>query len=246
MSGFATQISITDQDWRLTSSTAGTARLGQRGVTSDGKAFRYGINGTGSGTALVAGQLQQGAVVVANHQNRTGVTAVAGTSTLTFAVGATVVTSNQYFQGHLVVNAGTGAGQDLEISGNTSAISSGSPTVNLQDAIITATSVSDSKFSLIPNIYSACVQSAATLAAACTGVAVVPLPDTYYGWFQVSGECSVLSDAGAPGAGAPFTYSDDTAGAIGPYETDAVGAVLGFTTQAAVSAEYRSVFLTIS
>src|SRR5260221_9288123 len=113
MSGLTSTITIMDQDWRTTSTVAGGAQYGQRAVTSDGKAFRYGLNGTGSGTALVAGQLQQGAVVVANHQNRTGVTAVAGTSLVTFAVGATLVTSNQYLHGYLVVNAGTGAGQYL-------------------------------------------------------------------------------------------------------------------------------------
>ncbi len=241
-------LQISDQDVRTTSGAAvqGGALLGQRAQTSDGKAFRYGVNGTGSGTALSAGQLMQGAVVSTNHQNRTGVTTVAGQSVVTFAVGATLVSSNQYAQGYLNVNAGTGAGQMLLISGNTSALSSGSPTVNLADEIITATLASDSKFSLIPNLYSAVIQHSATLAAGPAGVTQLAVPDTYYAWFQVGGECSVLGDAGAAAAGAPITYSDDTAGAVGPYETDAVGPVLGFATQLGVSTEYRAVFLTIS
>lgn len=244
--GLAAQISLLDQDWRSASTTQGSAYLGQEAITSDGKKFRYGKNGTGSGTALVAGQLQQQAVISSNHVNRTGVTTVAGQQTVTFAVGATLVSSNQYAQGYLVVNAGTGAGQALQISGNTAAAQSGSPTVNLADAIITATAVSDSKFSLIPHPYSAVIQSSSTLAAGCAGVAMTALADASYGWFQTGGVCSVLSDAGAPGAGAPITYSDDTAGAIGPYETDAVGPTLGYMVQAAVSGEYRPAFLLVN
>lgn len=245
MASLAGPIVVTDQDIRSTSSTQGGERLGQE-ATTGARRYRYGLNGTGSGTALAPGKLTQGAVIVANHVNRTGVTTTAGQSVVTFAVGATLVTSNQYFQGYLVVNAGTGAGQALEISGNTSAASSGSPTVNLADSVITATLASDSKFSLYPNLYSACIISAATLAAVATGVPAISIADTYYGWFQVGGVCSVLSDAGAAAPGAPITYSDDTAGAVGPYETDAVGIVLGSAYNQAVSAEYQAVMLNIN
>ncbi len=248
MSSIASPMQLTDQDVRSTSSTQGGANLGQRVVTSDGKAYRYGLNGTGSGTALAPGKLAQGAVVVANHVNRTGVTASAGATTLTWTLGATAASSNAYFQGYLDVSAGTGLGQSMEISGNTAATSGGSYsiTVNLEDALYAATSVNDSKFSLYPNPYSACIISAATLAAVATGVPNVSIADAAYGWFQVSGPCSVLSDAGAAAPGAPFTYSDDTAGAVGPYETDAVGAVLGTAMNQMVSAEYQLGFLTIS
>lgn len=242
----AANMQLTDQDVRTTAATQGAAALGQVASTSDGRRYRYGLNGTGGGTALAPGKLTQGAVVVANHVNRTGVTTTVGQNSVTFAVGATAVTANQYYQGYLVVNAGTGAGQALLISGNTSANSSGSPTVNLADAIITATAVSDSKFSLYPNPYSACIISAATLASIATGVPNVSIADTFYGWLQVGGPCSVLSDAGAPAPGAPVTYSDDTAGAVGPYETDAVGAVLGTAMNQMVSAEYQSVYLMIN
>lgn len=243
--GLAAQVSLTDQDWRSASTTQGAMALGQEMITSDGKRFRYGKNGTGSGTALVAGQLQQMAVVVANHVNRTGTTQSAGDASATFAVGATAVTSNQYQGGYLVVNAGTGAGQALEISGNTKANSSGSPVVYLADQFIAATSVTDSKFSLIPAPYGAVIQSSTSQNAGVAGVAVTALADASYGWFQTGGVCSVLSDAGAPAVGAPVTSSDDTAGAIGPYETDAVAPCIGYMVQSAVSAEYRPAFLLV-
>lgn len=237
---------ISDQDIRTTSTTQGGEILGEQRTTSDGREYRYGKNGTGSGTALVAGQLQQVATASANHVNRTGVTTVAGQNTVTFAVGATLVSANQYAQGYLVVNAGTGAGQALLIAGNTSAASSGSPTINLRDSIISATVVSDSKFSLHPHPYSAIIVNASTLGAGAAGVPNVAVPDTAYAWFQVTGVCSVLSDAGATAIGAPITYSDDTAGAIGPAETDAVGVTLGYALILGVSAEYRPVQLMIN
>lgn len=244
MSGLSSAIS--DQDIRTTSTTQGGELLGELRTTSDGRSFRYGINGTGSGTALAPGKLNQVATPVANHVNRTGVTYAIGTAQVTFAVGATLVTANQYAQGYFVVNAGTGVGQTLLISGNTSAASSGSPVVNLSDSLMIATLVSDSKFSLHPHPYSALIINAATLGAGAAGVNQVSVPDTAYAWFQVTGACSVLSDAGAAAIGAPITYSDDTAGAVGPYETDAVGVVLGYALILGVSAEYRPVYLSIN
>lgn len=242
----AGRLQISDQDVRNASTTQGGEYLGQEAQTADGRKFRYGKNGTGSGTALVAGQLQQGATNVAAHVNTVGFTLAANASSTSFSVGATAATADQYRGGYLVVNAGTGAGQALLVRGNTKAAISGTATVYLKDYTIAATSVSDSKFSLHPNLYSACIQNSATLGAGVAGVAPTALADASFGWFQTGGVCSVLSDAGAAAIGAPITYSDDTAGAVGPYETDAVGPVLGYTIILGVSAEYRPVYLTIN
>lgn len=249
----ASQLVITDQDVRTTATTQGGAVLGQEALTSDGKAFAYAAN-TSTSLTLVAGLLTQGAVATANHVNRTGVTTVAGQQQVTFAVGATAVTSNQYAQGYLVVNKGTGAGQALLIAGNTSANSSGSPTVNLEDDVITATSVTDSKFSLYPNVYSACLlyAHAAPNTGIPTGVpnVTVPVatattaPSTYY-WSQVSGECSVLADAatwlGTFDGLIPSTLTD---GAVGIQATATVQPTIGYSLATLVSTEYRPVMLT--
>lgn len=236
---------ITDQDIRSTSTAQGGESLGQVASTADGRSYRYGLNGTGSGTALAPGKMNQVATAVANHVNQTGITAATGVASLTYAVGNTAVTQDQYKQGYFIVNAGTGVGQTLEIDSNTKAAGNGSPIIYLRDTLMIATLVSDSKFSLHPHPYSALIINASTLGAGAAGVANVSVPDTAYAWFQVGGTCSVLSDAGAAAIGAPVTYSDDTAGAVGPYETDAVGNVLGYALILGVSAEYRPVYLTI-
>lgn len=248
----AASIQITDQDLRTTTTALGGEYIGQVAGTADGRRFAYGQNGSTS-TALSPGKLAQVATAVANHVNQTGTTQAAGDTTVsTWAVGATAVTADQYRGGYLVVNAGTGAGQAMLVRGNTKANSSGKPVLYLKDAFYTATSVSDSKFSLHPHPYSACIIQNATLGAGSAGVPIISIaasaaafPTGTNGWFQTWGPCSVLSDAGAAAIGAPVTYSDDTNGAVGPYETDAVGAVLGWTMIAGVSTEYRPVFLTM-
>lgn len=241
-------IQISDQDSRTVSSSQGGEYLGQIAGTSDGRTWAYGLNGTGSGTAIAAGLLTQGALSLTNHTNRTGVTATAGTNTVTFAVGATLVSSNQYLQGYLVVNAGTGAGQSLLISGNTSAASSGSPVVNLKDSIITATAASDSKFSLVPHPYSACVLSVAASSTAvfATGVPTVSQPDANYGWYQVGGASAVRSDASVAAVGQSVVVSATTNGDVTIDTSTNLNPKVGYALVAGVSAEYRQVFLTIN
>lgn len=246
-------IQITDQDVRSTATSQGGAKLGQAAQTTDGKSYVYTAN-TSTSLALAAGKLTQGAVGTANHLNRTGVTYVAGTNQVTFAVGATAVTADQYKGGYLVVNKGTGAGQALLISGNTSAASSGSPVINLKDAIITATAVADSKFSLYPNPFSAALlyAHAAPNTSIPTGVpavsvaaATTALPSTYF-WSQVGGECSVLADAATwVGTFDGVIASTLTDGAVGIQATATIQPTIGYSLDTLVSTEYRPVMLTI-
>lgn len=246
---------VTPQDIRATSTSADGPKLGQQATTSDGKTFVYSSNQS-TATTLLPGKLTQTATSsVANHVNRTGITAAAGTNTLTFAVGATAVTSNQYQGGYLVVNAGTGAGQGaLLVSGNTSAASSGSPTVNLKDALIAATAVADSKFSLYPNPWASTILyvHAAPNITIPTGVpnvtvpvATTALPNQYY-WSQIGGEASVLADAATwVGAFDGIIASTLTDGAFGIQAAATIQPTLGYSLTTLVSAEYRPVMLAI-
>lgn len=246
-------MTITPQDVRTTSTSLDGPKFGQMAQTSDGKTFVYNAN-TSTTVTLLPGKLTSGAPAVPNHVNRTGVTAPAGTNTLTFTVGATAVASNQYQGGYLVVNAGTGAGQALLISGNTSALTSGSPTVNLKDALITATLASDSKFSLYahPSSANLLYAHAAPNVLVPTGVpnvtvpvATTALPNVAY-WSQIGGEASVLADAATwVAAFDGIIASTLTDGAFGIQATATIQPTLGYSLTLLVSAEYRPVFLTI-
>lgn len=239
---------ITDQDVRTTASAQGGELLGQVAQTSDGRTFAYGRNGTGGGTALAPGKLTQGALSTANYVNRTGVTYAAGTNQVTFTLGTTAATD--LFKGsYFYVNAGTGAGQMCLIVGNTAATAgnSNSVTLKLKDSLYAATSVSDSKFSIQPSPYSSLKisdQSAAT-AIFATGVPLVSVADTYYGWFQVGGPASVLAN-GTPAVGGSVIPSATTNGAVDVDGAASVQPKVGYTLITAVSTEYRAVYLTVN
>lgn len=249
----AASIQITDQDVRTTSTVLGGEYMGQLAMTADGRMWAYGMNGSTS-LALAPGKLTQGAVSVANHTNRTGVTAVAGQLSVTYAMGATAVTADQYRGGYLNVNAGTGVGQNLLVRGNTKANSNGSPIIYLKDAIITATLASDSKFSLYPHPYSAALISDHNNATTVIPVGVptvsiaasaAAFPGGTAGWFQTGGPASVLAN-GTPGLGVNVIPGATTDGSVDV----ATGAItqnpVGYMLIAAASTEYRQCFLTIN
>lgn len=242
--GLAARAQLFDQDVRSISSAQGGADLGQIAETSDGRVFAYGQAGASN---LSPGKLNQGVAATANHVNRSLGTYVAGTNQISVTVGATAVTANQYAQGFAVVNAGTGAGQALLISGNTACSSSGTTVVNLADAIITATATADSKVSLVPNGFANVViaDHTASTAVLPAGVANVAITAAYFGWLQVGGPASVLAN-GTPASGGSVIPSATTDGAVDVDLAASVQPKVGYCYQTAVSTEYRLVVLTIN
>lgn len=109
---------------------------GMRFQTSDGRNFAIAANGS---VALVAGKFVASPVAIANHVGRTVASFTAYSAngnqpaTVTFAVGATAVYSNQYAGGFLIVETNTGAGQTLRIASNTAVAASGTVTVVLEN-----------------------------------------------------------------------------------------------------------------
>src|ERR1039458_6864284 len=134
MAGLTGQQMVTDQDIRTTSTSRGSALLGQKVITSDGRQFTYNAN-TSTSVALSPGKLTQGAIGTANHLNQTGVVLAAGTQqNITYTIGATAITADQYTQGYFVVIDGTGPGQALQIASHNTPGSAGKVTLTLYDA----------------------------------------------------------------------------------------------------------------
>lgn len=235
---------VSSQDIR----TTGTAKLGERfgqvETTIDGRAYAYGFNNTGSGTALAPGKLMQGAVGTANHINQTGVAYGTGTNRLTWTVGATAITANQYQDGYFFVNDGTTT-QTLSILAHTTAVSSGSVTVELKDALIQATTTS-SFFSLQPNMWSAVLlmAEASSTTVLPAGVPNVSIPDQNYGWFQIGGPCATLIN-GTPALGKLVIPSATTNGAVDVYTNSSTQQNVGFMMETGVSTKYNTVYLTM-
>lgn len=240
----AAALQLTSQDINTTSNNSNGERLGQPMATADGRTFVFAKSGA---TNLVAGKLTQSLASIANHVNRTGVTAAIGTQTFTFTLGATLATVGQYGGGYLIINAGTGAGQALRIYGNTSAVSSGSITVNTSDALAVATSVTDSKFSLLPSFYGATVLEDHTAAPAVpiTGVPPLAVGAGLFYWSQVGGYASVLSDGIiAKNIGGIPSASVD--GAVVTEATTTIAKRIGYAPEATVDTNYSPFVLTLA
>lgn len=252
MAGISAPQMVTDQDVRTTLTSRPGALLGQIVQGSDGKKYALAAN-TSTSLALSPGKMAQGAVATANHLNQTGIVIAAGVSQgITYTIGNTAITADQYTQGWFVVNKVTGAGQALQIQSHNTPSGNGKVILSLFDAVITATDAT-SKFSLYPNLYSACLiyAHASPNTSLPVGVPLISvpaastaLPSTFY-WSQVAGECAVLADAASwVGTFDGVIASTLTDGAVGIQAAATIQPTLGYALDTLVSTEYRPVMFT--
>lgn len=225
---------------QLSSDTVARAQLGSEIGTADGRSFRYCKN---SSTALVAGDLQQGPAIVANHQGVVIATTAAGSTSVTVTLGATAATANQYAGGYLIVDAGTGAGLTYLIKSHPAASASATLVLTLSEPIKVATAVADSTGCLIPNPFNAPVISATAQTGTAVGVAPIALPASEFGWLQTKGICGVRADE-TFAAGAALTIGTGVAGEV--EALDAAGEQqIGVAYQTGVDNARRAVYLTL-
>ena len=232
MSSFITHIS--EQDVRSTSTVRGGTLLGAYGGTADGRIYRWSKAGA---VDLAAGKVNVTPARATNHANRTLATGSAiGSYTVQVPVGATAVTQDQYKDGTLTVNDGVGEGITYLIEGNTSAASSGTTTVTLSEPIkVALTSASDVTLDV-----SACdllIVSPSAVAHNAAGVNNVAITASTFGWVQVKGYCSVLSD-GIVTKGAGAILSDAVAGAVEIEVAATVTNRVANAVEASVDTEY--------
>ena len=140
--------------WGQEKETTTTRRehpLGAVGMTPDGRCFRWAF----SGEAIGAGQLVMQKGAVANHDMdlATATAGSVGDTSITVTLGATAATLNQYEDGALYTNDGTGEGHLYAIRSNPAADASASLVLTLHDKIREATSTSDTLNGLIVNDY---------------------------------------------------------------------------------------------
>lgn len=235
---------LTSQDVRTVSTKKGGERFGQVASTTDGRTYAYGFNNTGSGTALAPNKLCQGALTTANHVEQTGVVLAAGVTTFTYTIGNTAITANQYQDGYFMVTSGTTPQGSLLINNHNTPSGNGTLRIELKDPLLLATTTS-SKFTLQPNLWSACLISASSGTSVLpVGVPNISIPDQNFGWFQVQGECNVLIN-GTPALASQVIPSATTAGAVDVYTNASVQQSVGYTTIAGVSTKYYPIMLTI-
>ena len=219
--------------------TAGNVEFGQIAYTPDARIYRYGLAGASN---LAAGKINQASAIVANHQNMATSTVAIGATSITVTLGATAVTANQYSNGFLILNAGTGAGSGTyQILSHPAANSSATLVVTLypSDSIQVATD-STTKASLMAAPYNGAIVAPTTLTGAIIGVNTVAITAAYFGWFQTGGLASCLNQGGTT-VGLGLAPSGSVAGALATVA--ATTTQVAYAAQTGVDTEYRMVSL---
>lgn len=198
-----------------------------------------------AGASSPVGQLALVAAPVANHINLTSAVNAIGSTNVTFTNGTTPITASQYAGGILVVNAGTGFGNSVDIKDNPAISASVSGTLELARELPVALDAT-SRLTLIASEYSAVAPAASAPTRRAAGVPKVTVPLGSYAWFQTKGMAPVLAGA-AISAGAvliPGTTSGsvDTSPTVGGITSVRVGHAGNI---ALVSGEYRPAMLDI-
>lgn len=230
-----------------TGTNTGRWPFGTQLVLQDGRKFRYALAG---GSDLVAGTLQQAAANVANHILQTPTAAAAGATTVTVALGATAVLQNEYLNGYLAIELGTGKGFIYPIGAHAAVVSSGSFAVPLAGgySVQVAIPATSNSVSLIHNPYWKVIQMPTTYTQQPAGVAVVAVTSGKCGWLQTRGMASVLTN-GTVVVGAPVVASGTTAGAIEAGSTTIATLVaqaeVGFVAHVASTTNQSTINLTI-
>ena len=229
-------------------STSKRRALGTVLELPDGRQFKYALNG---GSGITSGKLVASKVMVANHDMDlvTAVTA-AGSQTVTVTLGNTATTLNQYQDGYLYTNDGTGEGQIYRIKSNPAADASATLAVTLDDNDKISVALDGTTLSgLLENPYNEVVVSPTSVTCRTVGVTATDLAASEYGYVQTKGLASVLVNgtvvsgqhlrvAGASAAGAAQALDRDG--------TDENEQVIGVVHNVvAVTTDYCLAFLNI-
>lgn len=205
------------------------------------RTLRYAKAGA---VALSPGKACSMVGVQSNHIEREGTVAAAiGDTEVSVAVGATAVTVDQYKDGFLQINKGTGIGHSYEIDTNTACGTSGTTIVTLKDPIqVALLGTSSTEISLIPNPWNGTVIQA-TEATGSAGIPLKDVPINCYYWSQTGGLGIVLAKGtDAMGSWQEHGDTDGTVDIANGYDKFLVGFVIA---TANVAAEYKPIWLTI-
>jgi len=222
-------------------------RLGTRYVDPMGRVFRYGY----AATAVGRGKVARAAAVITNHNNLSFSTAPAvsdfkGKVTL----GGTALTADQYQDGWLVVQDGTGEGRIYAIEGNAAQTSTtGVGILDLQEKIDTTGALAETNVDLIYNKYDELLPPADSTqdyvpvgVPFCVGGAGV----AEYAWIQTWGPCAVWRDA-AETLGRNITFGATTGtGQVEEFNAVAEPLIGAGGPAVGVADEYQLMYLKIS
>lgn len=185
---------------------------GQRGVDRLGRRYRYVRAGA---VALVAGDVMQAAPQITAHTTAAVAAAAIGATSVVVTLGAVAAAENLYRNGLLIVDTTPGEGYSYAIDYHAAVLASGALTAKLsKDTPIQVALTTSSKVTLVRNLYDGVIQTpVTTLTGVAVGVAVYPIPISYYGWIGTGGIFSTLVK-GTPGVGLAVVVPGTAAGAV--------------------------------
>jgi hypothetical protein len=203
MSGFPTTVYLSDDQVKTQSSTK-KFPLGTRGMTSDGRVFRYALNGASN---ITVGLLVMRAAVD-NAEFSTGhpISTAMGTITSTWNSvdvyctwdASSTYGADKFADGYLVTAGSTGPGQMVRLKGNTTGVgATAGQTVTLnfkEDSRLSASITTAQECGLYLNPYKGTLVNLGTTGgkSAILGVTPITVTASYYYWLQTWGLAPVL------------------------------------------------------
>lgn len=210
---------------------------------STGRVWHYSKAGAGT---LARGKINVAATQDAQRVNLSFAVAPAiGDKKVSVTIGTGNATANDYKDGWLVVQDGTGEGRAYPIEGHDAITASTAGWFYLKEAIDTAGALAEANVDLIKNHYDGVVVSVADQADPVVGVNNVSITATYYGWEQTWGACAILMDE-TLAEGSMVVVGESVVGAVQVDDGVAESAVGQMGPQAGVDTEYQLVYLKIN
>ena len=191
--------------------------LSTRMVLPDNRVYYYGQ----TDGAQTSGAICQSAVGIANHDMDLAVnTASAGDKSLSITLGGTAATEDQYKDGYVYVNDGTGEGHLYKIRQHDAISSGAAGTFNLYDGDTIAVAFEAAALvGLAKNPYKDFIVYPTTATGHAVGVVPTDFDDDDFGWVQTWGPAAVLCDV-AFVIGNHVRVSDNVAGSGEPLDRD--------------------------
>jgi hypothetical protein len=192
-------------------------QIGDKCRMSDGRVYHYARNGTAA--ALVAANLLQNAVTVADHWNMVATVISAIGDTKIFLLPTTaVITKDYYANGYLWVNEGAGLGMCYKIKKNDYCALVTGGYAYLYDPLVVATAAA-SNITVVANPWQGVIQCPAVPTGIPVGVAPIAVPQStatihYYFWAQTWGPCCISNANAAQVIGTPRMTQGTTAGGV--------------------------------
>lgn len=199
--------------------TSGTSQLFPLGseLHLGEKSFRYA--GISSAGAVTAGKLvQQQVSVGADHETMAPTANVAaGATEISIETDGTNLSLNNYQDGYLYIEDGTGEGQQWKIKANPAHVhgTDASVIIQIYDSVATALVASgDSKVTIIKNPFADAVIAPTAETGCIIGATVVDMAASEFGWLQYRGPRAMLVSEAVVVLGHRVVRSDADAGGV--------------------------------